>query len=158
MTQARFDIAPERHSAALEKTRFDHVAAAHAQHLPREHIDPPRDARAPEEWESVIDHAMWNAAHEHFIVQLASAGLDRLFRDAPDIRLALSHRIGDGGLHAVALHEHIRVLSCGVYKTAHAPGTRRHNLFGGGARLPDTHPGPRHRRTGTPQPSAATIA
>lgn len=77
---------------------------------------------------------------------------------SPDIRLALSRQISDDGLHAVASREHVRVLSGGVYKTAHAPGTRRHKLFGGGARLPDTHPGPRHRRTGTPQPSAAAIA
>ncbi|WP_197341229.1 hypothetical protein [Ralstonia solanacearum] len=78
-----------------------------------------------------------------------------MFKDIP---LALSHRIGDDGLHAVASRKHIRALSSGVDKTAHAPGMLRQKRFGGGARLPDPYPDARYRRTGTPQPSAATIA
>jgi FMN-dependent oxidoreductase (nitrilotriacetate monooxygenase family) len=35
----------------------------------------------------------------------------------------------------------------GVYKTAYAPGTYRHKLFGAGDRLPDTHPAARERWT-----------
>ncbi|NBF18221.1 hypothetical protein GV729_23465, partial [Pseudomonas sp. Fl4BN2] len=54
---------------------------------------------------------VWNAAHDLFIVQLASAGLDRLFRNEPDFQLALSRQIGDDGFHAVASRERIRVLS-----------------------------------------------
>ncbi|MEF2251372.1 MULTISPECIES: hypothetical protein [Ralstonia solanacearum species complex] len=78
-----------------------------------------------------------------------------MFKDVPP---ALSRRIGDDGLHAVASRKHIRALSGGVDKTAHAPGTLRQKRFGGGARLPDPYPGARYRRTGTPQPNAATIA
>ena len=33
----------------------------------------------------------------------------------------------------------------GVYRTHYAPGTLREKLFGGGARLPETHPGARYR-------------
>jgi hypothetical protein len=111
VTQADLDIAPVRYSGALEKALFDRVAAVHAPHLPPARVDPPRDAQTSEELEGVIDYAVWNAAHDLFIVQLASAGLDRLFRDDPDFQLALSRQIGDDGFHAVASRERIRVLS-----------------------------------------------
>nr|WP_233176715.1 hypothetical protein [Ralstonia sp. ASV6] len=95
----------------MEKDLFDRVAANHTPHLPPSRTEPPRDAQTPEEWAGVIDYAVWNAAHDLFIVQLASAGLDRLFRDEPDFQLALSRQIGDDGFHAVASRERIRVLS-----------------------------------------------
>ncbi|WP_024974171.1 hypothetical protein [Ralstonia pickettii] len=114
MTQAHLEttaMAHTRYGAALEKDLFDRVAAVHAPHLPPARTEPPRDAQTAEELEGVIDYAVWNAAHDLFIVQLASAGLDRLFRNEPDFQLALSRQIGDDGFHAVASRERIRVLS-----------------------------------------------
>jgi hypothetical protein len=41
----------------------------------------------------------------------------------------------------------------GVYKRDYAPGTLREKLFGGGARLPETHVGARYRNLARSQPA-----
>jgi hypothetical protein len=54
----------------------------------------------------------------------------------------------------------------GVYPDAYVPGTLREKLFGGGARLPETHPAARFRdiervkreSEQTLQPTAPTVA
>jgi hypothetical protein len=46
----------------------------------------------------------------------------------------------------------------GAYPTGYAPGTLREKLFGGGATLPDDHPGARYRRPPKDRAAAAAQA
>lgn len=99
------------YSAEFEKQLFDGVARRHAPNIPLERALPPRDAQTQDERDAFVDFYVWSAAHDLFIVQIASHALDRLFRDDPDFQLVLARQIGDDGAHAWASRDRIIEIS-----------------------------------------------
>jgi hypothetical protein len=99
------------YSGEFEQQLFDGVARRYAPNIPLKREQAPRDAQTPEERDAFVDFYVWSAAHDLFIVQIASHALDRLFRDDPDFQLVLARQIGDDGAHASASRDRIIEIS-----------------------------------------------
>jgi hypothetical protein len=95
----------------FEEDLFNRIARQHAPTIPVERTSPPRGPRTAEEREALADLYVWSTAHDLFIVQLASAALNRLFQDDPDFQLILARQIGDDGAHAWATRDRTTALT-----------------------------------------------
>lgn len=99
------------YGADLEKEIFERVSAQYAPHLPPARLQPPRDAQTAEERAGLVDYAVWNGAHDLFIVQVVARGIGGLFKHDTEFQLALARQLGDDGLHAAAARERIAALT-----------------------------------------------
>lgn len=99
------------YDGAFEEALFNRVASRHAPNIPLARSAPPRDAATPEEKHALVDLYTWSAAHDFFIVQLASRAVDRLFQDDSDFQFVLSRQIGDDGAHAWASRDRLAEIS-----------------------------------------------
>jgi hypothetical protein len=95
------------YTGEFENELFDLTAVRYAPNIPRSRIDAPRDPATDDERAGLVDVYVWSAAHDLFIVQLASSVVDSLFHDDLDFQLVLSRQIGDDGAHAWAARDRI---------------------------------------------------